>query len=170
MELADATRPGTPGPETVCQSVAPPTTIPGRRRRSLRSYAAAEGSALVAPTTPVGGARAERTRPRQAGMGLLMFDTRTSYRRHVRADASSVAARALRRLAHLDQIDSALRLAAIRRYGLVDRPRPGSSRSAATIRPQGSVGGRRPERFERTKDGPLDTPYRAPSRRLPPCL
>jgi pyruvate dehydrogenase E1 component len=104
--------------------------------------------------------------------GFGMSDTRAALRRHFRVDASSVVVRALQRLAHLHQIDPALPLAAIRRYRLVDpsHPAPTTNRSDAAIRAERAATGRGSVGIERDNTAPLDTPYRALSHALPPCL
>jgi pyruvate dehydrogenase E1 component len=103
--------------------------------------------------------------------GFGMSDTRAALRRHFHVDAPSIVLRALERLAHLEQVDSALPRAAIRRYGLVESPLPRSTRSGpeeANVGP----GADRGQGAERSigRDAPLDTPYRTPGRPLPPDL
>jgi pyruvate dehydrogenase E1 component len=103
--------------------------------------------------------------------GFGMSDTRAALRRHFHVDASSIVLRALERLAHLKQVDSALPLAAVRRYGLVESPLAHSTRSRpdeANVA-QGAARGQAAERSNGT-DAPLDTPYRIPRRPLPPDL
>jgi pyruvate dehydrogenase E1 component len=103
--------------------------------------------------------------------GFGMSDTRAALRRHFHVDAPSIVLRALERLAHLKQVDPALPRAAIRRYGLVESPLPHWTRSqpgGANVG-QGAAGGQRAEK-PGGSDAPLDTPYRAPRRPLPPGL
>ena len=103
--------------------------------------------------------------------GFGMSDTRAALRRHFHVDAPSIVLRVLERLAHLEQVDSALPQAAIRRYGLVESPLPHSTRSqpgGANVG-QGAAGGQRAEKSGGS-DAPLDTPYRASRRPLPPGL
>ena len=103
--------------------------------------------------------------------GFGMSDTRAALRRHFHVDASSIVLRVLERLAHLKQVDTALPRAALRRYGLGESPLPRSttSRPGGANVGQGAAGGQRAERSGGS-DAPLDTPYRAPRRPLPPGL
>ena len=103
--------------------------------------------------------------------GFGMSDTRAALRRHFHVDAPSIALRALERLAHLKQVDTALPPAALRRYGLGESPLPRSttSRPGGANVGQGAARGRGAERSGGS-DAPLDTPYLAPRRPLPPGL
>ena len=103
--------------------------------------------------------------------GFGMSDTRAALRRHFHVDASSIVLRALERLAHLRQVDSAVPRAALRRYGLVEGPIPGSTRDRheETNLGEGASGGQGADRPS-GRDASLDTPYRAPRRPPPPDL
>lgn len=103
--------------------------------------------------------------------GFGMSDTRAALRRHFHVDAASIVLRALERLARLQQVDSALPGAAIRRYGLVEGAPHGStwSRPDETNVGQGATAGPGAGRSYGT-DAPLDTPYRTHSRPVPPDL
>jgi hypothetical protein len=81
------------------------------------------------------------------------------------------ARRALESPNHRSQFDLAPVPAAVRRMGLVDGSRPGSTGRVGEANGKRAVDeGRGTQESERSDAAPLDTPYRAPRRALPPEL
>jgi pyruvate dehydrogenase E1 component len=103
--------------------------------------------------------------------GFGMSDTRAALRRHFRVDAPSIVLRALDRLARLKQVDPALPRAAIRRYRLGGDPPLGSTSGRLEHSNRGhDVAAGQGTRRAGPRDAPLDTPFRAHKRALPPGL